>query len=74
MPRDEGITCECAPTYGSREYAGQIEYTDAFKCVLDIAWVGEDPLGRVTDLLDGYRVNVRLEYAVWGLVHLVVRA
>jgi len=47
-----GITCECASTYGPCEHAGQVEHADPLKRVLDIARVGEDPLGRVADLVD----------------------
>ncbi len=40
----------------------------------NIAWFGEDMLGRVTDLVEEYGVDVRLVYSLWGLVHYVVRA
>jgi hypothetical protein len=69
---DWELTCERASTYGPREYAGQIEHTDPFKRMLDIPWVVEDSLWRVTDLGDEYGVDVRLEYPMWCLVHLVV--
>ena len=68
------FTCECASTYGTCEYAGKVEYSDPFKRVLDISWVGEYPLGRVIDLRDRYGGDVGLKYALWGIVHYVVRA
>ena len=67
-------TCECAAAYGPREHAGQIEHADALERVLDVARVREDPLGGVADLVDVERVDVRLVYALWGLVHDVIRA
>jgi hypothetical protein len=41
---------------------------------LDISWVGKYSLGRVIDLGNGYGGDVHLEYALWGIVHSVVRA
>ena len=68
------FTCQCASAYGTCKYAGKVEYTDPFKRVLDISWVGEYSLGCVIDLGNGYGGDVRLEYALWGIVHRVIRA